>query len=113
MGEKNSMVYLFGFSPNFGDKLDSLLKILKEQTETGIEISIILIHDGIIGASKRGETPKTLMDLLKLPVKVHAMIPDIEARGMDSQNLLEKIKGINYADLVDILVGSQKIVSWM
>jgi sulfur relay protein TusB/DsrH len=112
--EKNkSLAYLYGFSLNSGDKLESLMKILKEQVETGVKINLILIHNGIIGVSKKGETPSALIDLLNLPVKIYAMIPDIEARGMDSKNLLEQIDGINYEDLVDILVNSQKIVSWM
>ena len=113
MGEKNSMVYLFGFSPNFGDKLDSLFKILKEQTERRIDINIVLIHDGIIGVTKKGKTPKVLLDLLKQRLKIYAMIPDIIARGMDSKNLLDQVKGIGYDELVDLLVESRKIVSWM
>jgi len=113
MDVKNSILYLFGFSSRFETKLRSLLEIVEEQIEEDIKISIVLIHDGVIGVSKRGETPKALKKLLKLPIKLHAMIPDVEARGMDSQNLLEKIKGISYDDLVDILVSSQKIVSWM
>ena len=113
MGVKNSIVYLFGFSSRFEIKLRSLLEIVEEQIEEDIKISIVLIHDGVIGVSKKELTPPVLNDLLKHPVDIYAMIPDIKARGIDYQNLLEKIKGINYDDLVDILVSSQKIVSWM
>ena len=113
MDVKNSIVYLFGFSSRFEIKLRSLLEIMEEQIEEDIKISIVLIHDGVIGVSKKELTPLVLNDLLKFPVDIYAMILDIKARGMDSQNLLEKIKGINYDDLVDILVSSQKIVSWM
>jgi len=113
MDVKNSIVYLFGFSSRFETKLRSLLEIVEEQIEEDIKISIVLIHDGVIGVSKKEFTPLVLNDLLKLPVDIYAMLPDIKARGIDSQNLLQKIKGINYDDLVDILVSSQKIVSWM
>ena len=51
--------------------------------------------------------------LLNLPVNVCAIIPDIKARGMDPNNLINQVKAIEYEDLVDILVKTQKIVSWM
>ena len=113
MDVKNSIVYLFGFSSRFETNLRSLLEIVEEQIEEDIKISIVLILDGVIGVSKKELTPLVLNDLLKLPVDIYAMIPDIKARGIDSKNLLEQVKGISYDDLVDILVSSQKIVSWM
>ena len=110
---KNSIVYLFGFSSRFETKLRSLLEIITEQIEEDIKISIVLIHDGVIGSVKKEKSPQILIDLIETPVNVFAMIPDIKARGMDSKNLLNQVKGINYDELVDILVDSQKIVSWM
>jgi len=113
MDVKNSIVYLFGFSSRFETKLRSLLKIVEEQIEEDIKISIVLIHDGVIGVSKKELTPPVLKDLMKLPVDIYAMIPDIKARGLDTKNLIEHITAIDYDLLVDILVDSQKIVSWM
>lgn len=113
MGTINSIVYLFGFSSRFDAKLRSLLEIVEEQIEENIKISIVLIHDGVIGVSKQEILPLVLEDLIKLPVNIYALIPDIKARGIDSKNLLDQVKGISYDDLVEILVDSQKIVSWM
>ncbi len=109
----NSIVYLYGFSPTLEQKLATLLDILKEQLQLYVEITVVLIHDGIIGTSKKAKPPKTLKELLDLPVSVYAIIPDIKARGIDPYNLVDQIKGIEYEDLVDILVSNQKIVSWM
>jgi len=113
MDTKNSILYLYGFSPTKSDKSRSLLEILKEQLEQDIKIDIILIHDGVIRTTKKGEIPKFLENLLDLPVTVYAMIPDIKARGMDPKNLNNQVKGIGYEDLVDILINTQKVVSWM
>lgn len=113
MEEKNSIMYLFGFSSRFETKLRSLLEIVEEQIEEDIKISVVLIHDGVIGVSKKERTPPVLKDLINIHVDIYAMIPDIKARGLDSKNLQDKVKGINYDELVDILVDSQKIVSWM
>ena len=109
----NSIVYLYGFNPTLSVKLKVLLKILKEQLETNTEINIVLMHDGVIGTSMKGETPKFLVELLRLPLNTYAIAPDIKARGMDPNNLINQIKGIEYEDLVDILVDTQKIVSWL
>lgn len=109
----NSIVYLYGFSPTLDQKSETLLEILKEQIELDIVINIVLIHDGVIGTSKKGITPESIKKLLNLPVSVYAVIPDIKARGIDPNNLINQIKGIEYEDLVDILVVTQKIASWM
>ncbi|MFX0106309.1 MAG: sulfurtransferase complex subunit TusB [Candidatus Hodarchaeota archaeon] len=113
MSVKKSIVYLFGFSITSSDKIKSLLKILKLQVKTDTEISIVLIHDGVIGISKRGKTPKLLLELLNLPLNTYAMIPDIKARGIDPNHLINQIKGIEYDELVDILAEKEHIVSWM
>ncbi len=109
----NSIVYLYGFSPTLKEKLETILEILKEQIELNIEINLVLIHDGVIGTSKKGIIPESLKKIINLPVNIYALIPDIKARGMDPNALINKVKGIDYEDLVDILVLTQKIVSWM
>ena len=113
MNTENSIIYLYGFSLRLRDKLESLLEILKEQIRSNIEINIVLIHDGVIGATTKGKIPENLLELSNLPINIYAVIPDLKARGMDPNNLFNKIKGIEYEDLVDILVNKIKIVSWM
>ena len=113
VNSEKSIVYLYGFSPRLKDKMESFLKILHEQIKLKIEINIILIHDGVIGTKRKGKTPETLLELTKLPINIYAIIPDLKARGVDPDNLINKIEGIEYEDLVNILVDIHKIVSWM
>ena len=113
MEENNSIVYLYGFSIRFGHKLDNLLKILKEQSKTNKNIIFVFIHDAVIGISKKSIIPPSLVEFLNLPLTIYAMIPDIIARGIDPINLRNKIEGIDYEELVDILANTTKIVSWM
>ncbi|MFX1328532.1 MAG: sulfurtransferase complex subunit TusB [Promethearchaeota archaeon] len=113
MESKSSIVYLYGFSLMSRDKIKSFINILKDQIEMKTEINIVLIHDGVIGTSKKGETPESLEELLLLPLNLYAIIPDIKARGMNPSDLINKIKGIEYDDLVEILINKKKIVSWM
>ncbi len=113
MDNQNSIVYLYGFSPRQDDKLRSLLKILKEQIESNMIINIVLIHDGVIGTTKKEKIPEILRETLDLPINFFILIPDLKARGMDPNNLIDKITGIDYNDFVDLLVDMKKIVSWM
>ena len=113
MESSNHLVYLYGFSLRKDAQLGKLITIIKEQINLGANIKIVLMHDGVIGISKIGKTPLSLMELLDLPVEVYAIIPDIKARGIDIQAIQEKIHLIEYDKLVDILSETPKIVSWL
>ena len=106
-------LYLFGFSEITGNHLERLLPILKGQIKKGGQIGIVLIHDGVIGINKRGRITKAMEELLSLKVILYAMIPDLKARGIDLEQTHEKIKPIEYDDLIDILDNTLKIISWM
>lgn len=113
MDNNNHLVYLYGFSLRKNAKLEKLITILREQTKLKVKIIIVLIHDGVIGISKIGNTPVSLIELIDLPIDVYAIIPDIKARGIDVQTINEKIHLIEYEELVDILAETQKIFSWL
>lgn len=113
IANEDKLIYLFGFSPRQGTQLESLINILKGQIELGAKINVVLLHDGVIGASKKGIIPNSLKELLNLSITVYAMIPDLEARGFDPEGLDERIKCIQYEDLVDLLAKVPKIASWM
>ena len=113
MQENDYIVYLYGFSLRFSHKLDNLIKIIKEQSKTNINIKFVIIHDAVIGTSKKSISSLSLVEILNLPITVYAMIPDIIARGIDPINLQNKIEGIDYEELVDVLANATKIVSWM
>ncbi len=106
-------LYLFGFSEITGNHLERLLPILKGQIKKGGQIGIVLIHDGAIGINKRGRITKAMEELLSLKVILYAMIPDLKARGIDLEQTHEKIKPIEYDDLIDLLDNTLKIISWM
>lgn len=106
-------LYLFGFSEITGNHLERLLPILKGQIKKGGQIGIVLIHDGVIGINKRGRITKAMEELLSLKVILYAMIPDLKARGIDLEQTHEKIKPIEYDDLIDLLDNKLKIISWM
>jgi sulfur relay protein TusB/DsrH len=95
------------------DKLDNLIEIIEIQIEQNIQISIVFIHDGVIGTSIDITASYSMEKLLSLPITFYSLIPDLEARGIKAIKLRNNVKGITYEDLVDILVEIPKIVSWM
>lgn len=107
------LAYLYGFSTRKKVYLDNLLGILKDQTDNGFSIAIVLIHDGVIGTSQSGTIPSSLDKLLSLSVSVFAMTPDLLARGIEPSTVDPRIKCIDYDELVDILAKTPKIASWM
>ena len=79
----------------------------------GAEINLVLLHDAVLGISKKEKTPDFIHQLLDLPLNVFALKPDIIARGLDYNKVFEKIKIIEYDDLVDLIVVIPITASWM
>ncbi|MFX0048647.1 MAG: DsrH/TusB family sulfur metabolism protein, partial [Candidatus Hermodarchaeota archaeon] len=72
-----------------------------------------LIHDGVIGINKKGKIPNKMEDLLNMNITIYAMIPDLKARGIALEHIHDKVKPIEYDELIDILDKALKIISWM
>jgi sulfur relay protein TusB/DsrH len=109
----NQLVYLYGLSLRRESNLGNFISILKEQINLGAKLRIVLMHDGVIGISKIGKAPSSLIELLNLPIAVYALIPDLKARGISLQAICNTIELIEYDALVDILAETPKIVSWL
>lgn len=113
MTEKIDAIYLFGYSPKQTKRLERLFPILKNHHSKGKKIGLILIHDGVIGTIPKDKVPKEIEMLINQGILVYAMIPDLKARGIETKKIYEKIKTIEYDDLIDIMDEANKIISWM
>ena len=113
MSENLDMIYLFGFSGLTGNQLQRLIHILKSQIKKNTKLGLVLIHDGVIGITTKGKIPKQMEELLSLDVVVFSMRPDMKARGIDPEYVHDKIKSIEYDDLIDVIDTTPKVISWM
>ena len=113
MSENRKVLYLFGYSEITGTHLERLLPILRAQINKDSQIGFVLIHDGVIGINKKGKIPKKMEELFNMNITIYAMIPDLQARGIALENIHDKVKPIEYDDLIDILDVTPKIISWM
>ena len=113
MTENKKVLYLFGYSEMTGTHVERLLPILKAQINKSSQIEMVLIHDGVIGINKKGKIPENMEELLNMNITIYAMIPDLQARGIAQEQIHDKVKPIEYDDLIDILDLTPKIISWM
>ena len=113
MSDNRNVLYLFGYSEMTGTHLERLFPILEAQINKGSQIGLVLIHDGVIGINVKGKIPRKMEELLDMKITVYAMIPDLQARGIALEHLHDKVKPIEYDDLIDILDVTPKIISWM
>ena len=113
MSDELNCIYLFGYSPRAGIQVNNLKLLVKNQASKGLKLGIILIHDGVIGASSKIKAPEVINELMNLPIKIYAMIPDLKARGISLDKIKDEVKPIEYGELVDIIDATEKIISWM
>ncbi|MBY9004663.1 MAG: hypothetical protein KGD73_11865 [Candidatus Lokiarchaeota archaeon] len=113
MVENDELVYLYGFSPRYSNRMENLISIIEEQLRLNAKIKVILIHDGVIGLSKKGIMPEVMKKLLNLSIKVYGMSPDLLARGINPEEIDSRIQCLDYDNLVDMLAITSNIASWM
>jgi sulfur relay protein TusB/DsrH len=113
MAENLDMVYLFGYSGLTGNHLQRLLPILRSQIKKNTKLGLVLIHDGVIGITTKGKISNQVEELLCLDVAVFAMKSDMKARGIAPEYVHDKIKSIEYDDLIDVIDATPKVISWM
>ena len=113
MTEHYNMVYMFGYSPRQTTHLERLNPLILSQAKKGLNISLILIHDGVIGAASKGKKYRSIDTLKENQISIYAMIPDLKARGIPLENIDNTIRLLEYTELIDILDDTDKLISWM
>jgi tRNA 2-thiouridine synthesizing protein B len=73
--------------------------------------ALLLIEDAIYAATRSGAASVRLFDALKT-LKVYALQPDVEARGMAGQ-LVDGVKAIDYAGFVDLVAEHPNNQTWL
>ncbi len=107
------LLYMFGFSPRISYRLERLHEVIEHQLAEGKTVGIAFLHDGVVGTAPRGSCPETVLHLLDLSVKIFALGPDLDARGLGEKPLQDGIKRINYDELIELIVDSETLCSWM
>jgi tRNA 2-thiouridine synthesizing protein B len=101
-----SDLYTVNKSPFDKNSLDSCLKFASEGA------AILLIEDGVYGAVKgaasEGKVTSAMGDK-----KVYALGPDLKARGLSEDRVIDGIEIVDYAGFVDLVEANDKVQAWL
>jgi len=101
------MLIILSESINGGSQ-NALLKIAAESAKKDDKIAILHIQDACTAAT----SSKYCDRLLQNKIKVYALEPDIEARGL-KEKICAGVKTVDYKQWVHLLTSDHnKIVSW-
>lgn len=103
-GRKN-MLHIVNKSPFERNTLESCLRAARPES------SILLIEDGIYAAVKNTEASRKIGEAAA-SMKVYALWPDVEARGMQDA-MLEHVKLVDYDGFVELVAEHGTVQSWL
>jgi tRNA 2-thiouridine synthesizing protein B len=101
------MLHIVNKSPFENTALASCLRI----AGAGGENALLLIEDGVYAVTKNSEAGKSVHAAMG-GLKVYALLPDIEARGMQ-ERVLDGVTMVDYAGFVDLVIEHNNVQSWL
>lgn len=93
-------------SPFERNALDSCLNLAAQGS------GILLFEDGIYGALKGTTIAPRIQEALGRQ-SVYVLGPDLEARGMDTANLIDGIKVVDYGGFVELAAEHTRVQAWL
>ena len=100
------MLHTVNKSPFEKNSLETCLRLANDKS------SIILIEDGVYGALKNTNIETTIIDAQK-NCKIYVLGPDLKARGLDKNSLINNIEIIDYQEFVKLVVENEKVQNWL
>lgn len=95
-------IHIINRSPTMRSSLQSCLRVIQKDD------AIILIEDAVIAAKKNSQTEK----LIKNVLDVFVLEPDIKARGIQIDQLIQGIELVDYNRFVNLTVKYNGIQTW-
>lgn len=100
------MLHTVNKSPFEKNSLQTCLRLSKPGS------SILLIEDGVYGALKGSEVATRLGEQMQ-DRQVYVLGPDLKARGLDQDKLIDGIEVVDYDGFVKLAAEAPKVQSWM
>ena len=99
------MLHIVNKSPFERNALDSCLRFGREGS------AVLLIEDGVYAAT-RGNIAEPKIKAALGQMKIYALRPDLEARGMQD-TVVDGIELVDYGGFVDLVTGHNTVQSWL
>ena len=74
--------------------------------------SILLIEDGVYGATK-GTAAEEMLKGAMGDKKVYALKPDLMARAIKEERVIDGVEIVDYAGFVDLVEATDKVQAWL
>lgn len=101
-----SILHTVNKSPYEKNSLDSCLRLAKSGS------AVLLIEDGIYAALK-GAAKESQIKEAAQKLKLYVLGPDLKARGMAEDRVIEGVEVVDYAGFVDLAVEHDKVSAWL
>ena len=101
-----SVLHIVNKSPFDRNSLDSCLRLAKADS------AILLIEDGIYAARKNSAAADKLQQALG-SYPVYALEADLQARGVNTDNMIDGISLVDYDGFVKLTTEYDKLQSWL
>ena len=99
------MLHIVNKSPYEKNALESCLRFGRDGS------AVLLIEDGVYAVT-RGNIAEPKIKAALGQMKIYALRPDLEARGMQDA-VLEGIQLVDYGGFVDLVVSHNAVQSWL
>jgi len=99
------MLHIVNKSPYEKNALDSCLRVAQSGS------TVILIEDGVYAAARGGSAAEKLQKVAT-KLKLYALGPDVEARGM-KERVIDGVILVDYAGFVDLVTSHSTNQSWL
>ena len=101
-----TVLHIINKSPYDRNSLDTCLRLARPDS------AILLIEDGVYAVRAGSSASATLQQALeKHPV--YALQPDLQARGVPTESLIDGIKLVDYDGFVELTTEYEKTQSWL
>ena len=101
-----TMLHTVNKSPFERNSLQSCLRLAAKGS------AVLLIEDAVVGAVKGSSSEATLTGALA-KVSVSVLGPDLAARGIGEDKLIDGVQVVDYAGFVDLTAANDAVQSWL
>lgn len=74
--------------------------------------AVLMIEDGVYGGLKNSQLTELVEENGKR-VALYVLTPDLAARGMATDRLLDGVEGVDYAGFVDLVTKHDRTLAWL
>jgi tRNA 2-thiouridine synthesizing protein B len=101
-----AMLHIVNKSPFERNALDSCMRLATAGA------AVLFIEDGVIGALKNTANSHKVSDAMS-NLKFYVLGPDLKARGMSEDRLIDGVSVVDYDGFVDLVTGHDRVQSWL